>query len=120
MTIPSHLQVHTSECSLLVFGSFGSRVGYGQAQETVDASSFRHLDTDFSGEEEEQLRNAATDEPSYQINSTPRNYHASLDFDLHYSPFLTTYNTTTPSSLSGQAISMAEVVKYVFFFIALC
>ncbi|CAH8306398.1 unnamed protein product [Eruca vesicaria subsp. sativa] len=91
--IPSHLQVHTSECSHLMFGSFGLGLGSGQAssglndnleetKETEDNSSFRHPEADFYGEEEEQeqLRNAATDEQtSYQIDSTARDYHASSD-----------------------------------------
>lgn len=84
--IPNHLQVHTSECSHLMFGSFGSGIGSGQASglndnldeplEAEDDSSFRHPDTNFYGEEEEQLRNAATNEQvSYQI----RNYHSATD-----------------------------------------
>ncbi|KAF8077109.1 hypothetical protein N665_1061s0011 [Sinapis alba] len=85
--IPSHLQVHTSECLHLMFGSFGSgQVGSGlndnleEIQETEDNPSFRHPNSDFYGEEEEQLKNAATDEQaSYQIDSTARNYHASSD-----------------------------------------
>lgn len=187
--IPSHLQVHTSECSHLMFGSFGMGLGSGQAssglndnleetKETEDNSSFRHPESDFYGEEEEeeQLKNAATDEQaSYQIDSTARNYHASSDSeteaaaqhepplqedhqykfsspaeyefensqqlnpppetnpqmqsldnfpnvmhqgiqdarepDLHYSPFPTKYNSATPSSLSGPAISMAEALR---------
>ncbi|ESQ47351.1 hypothetical protein EUTSA_v10028089mg [Eutrema salsugineum] len=63
--IPNHLQVNTSECSHLMFGSFSSRIGSGQAsglnetlEETQDESSFRHPDTDYYGEEEgQQLRN---------------------------------------------------------------
>lgn len=187
--IPSHLQVHTSECSHLMFGSFGMGLGSGQAssgfndnleetKETEDNSSFRHPESDFYGEEEEeeQLKNAATDEQaSYQIDSTARNYHASSDSeteaaaqhepplqedhqykfsspadyefensqqlnpppetnpqmqsldnfpnvmhqgiqdarepDLHYSPFPTKYNSATPSSHSGPAISMAEALR---------
>ncbi|CAN8325097.1 unnamed protein product [Cochlearia groenlandica] len=195
--IPDHLQVHTVECSHLMFGSFGSGIAFGQAsgvnvnleerKETVDNSSFRHPDTDFYEEEEEQLRNAATDEQtSYQRDSTARNYHASSDSeteagqhdppqqdhqykfssptdygfennqqlnppsetnhqmqnldtfpnvmqqgytsslpnnllpsgtqdarepDLHYSPFQTKYNTNTPSSQSGPAISLAEALR---------
>lgn len=31
--------------------------------------------------------------------------------DLHYSPFPTKYNSATPSSLSGPAISMAEALR---------
>ncbi|CAN7109108.1 unnamed protein product [Brassica rapa subsp. narinosa] len=90
--IPSHLQVHTSECSHLMFGSFGLGLGSGQVgsglndnseetKETEENSSFRHPESDFYREEEEQqLKNAATDEQtSYQIDSTARNYHASSD-----------------------------------------
>ncbi|XP_020874233.1 uncharacterized protein LOC9306140 isoform X2 [Arabidopsis lyrata subsp. lyrata] len=88
--IPNHLQVHTSECSHLMFGSFGSGIGSGQASglndkldeplEAQDDSSFRHPDTNFYGEEEEQLRNAATNEQvSYQIDSSTRNYHSATD-----------------------------------------
>ncbi|ESQ47352.1 hypothetical protein EUTSA_v10028301mg [Eutrema salsugineum] len=87
--IPNHLQVNTSECSHLAFGSFSSRIGSGQAsglnetlEETQDESSFRHPDTDYYGEEEgQQLRNVTTEneQTSYQIDSTARNYHASSD-----------------------------------------
>lgn len=89
--IPSHLQVHTSECSHLMFGSFGLGLGSGQAssglndnlEETKETQdNFRHPESDFYGEEEEeeQLKNAATDEQtSYQIDSTARNYHTSSD-----------------------------------------
>lgn len=97
--IPDHLQVHTSECSHLMFGSFGSGIGSGQASglndnleetpEAEDDSSFRHPETDYYGEEEEQLRNAATDEQTYQIDSTARNYHSATDSETepaHHEP----------------------------------
>ncbi|XP_010439897.1 PREDICTED: uncharacterized protein LOC104723267 isoform X1 [Camelina sativa] len=86
--IPNHLQVHSSECSHLMFGSFGSGIGSGQASgglndnldeplEAEDDSSFRHPDTNFYGEEEEQLRNPATNEQvSYQIDPSTQNYHS--------------------------------------------
>ncbi|ESQ26984.1 hypothetical protein EUTSA_v10027613mg [Eutrema salsugineum] len=87
--ISNHLQVNTSECSHLMFGSFSSRIGSGQAsglnetlEETQDESSFRHPDTDYYGEEEgQQLRNVTTEneQTSYQIDSTARNYHVSSD-----------------------------------------
>ncbi|KFK28492.1 hypothetical protein AALP_AA7G003100 [Arabis alpina] len=85
--IPGHLQVHTSECSHLMFGSFGSGIGTGQAsglndnlEETPEAEeSYRHPETDYYVEEEEQLRNAATDEQTYQIDSTAQNYHSATD-----------------------------------------
>ena len=75
-----------------MFGSFGLGLGSGQVgsglndnseetKETEENSSFRHPESDFYREEEEQqLKNAATDEQtSYQIDSTARNYHASSD-----------------------------------------
>lgn len=91
--IPNHLQIHSSECSHLMFGSFG---GSGQASsglndnldeplEPEDDSSFRHPETNFYGEEEEeeQLRNATTtttnDQASYQIDSSVRNYQSATD-----------------------------------------
>ncbi|XP_024005702.1 protein kinase 4 [Eutrema salsugineum] len=170
--IPNHLQVNTSECSHLMFGSFSSRIGSGQTsglnetlEETQDESSFRHPDTNYYGEEEgQQLMNVTTEkeQTSYQIDSTykfsppadygfenmqqlnppsetnpqmqnldafpnvmQQGYTSSLPNnllpsgiqdtrdqpDIHYSPFQTKYNTTTPSSLSGPAISMAEALR---------
>ncbi|KAL1200684.1 GBF-interacting protein 1 [Cardamine amara subsp. amara] len=48
--------------------------------EPEDDSSFRHPETNFYGEEEEQLRNATTnDQASYQIDSSARNYQSATD-----------------------------------------
>ncbi|CAN8231541.1 unnamed protein product [Cochlearia groenlandica] len=92
LIIPKHLQAHTSECSHIMFGTYSPGLGSSQAsglngndleetQETEDNSSFRHPDTEFYGDEEEdQLRNGAIDEQgSYQMDSAPRNYHPSSE-----------------------------------------
>ncbi|CAE6189658.1 unnamed protein product [Arabidopsis arenosa] len=92
--IPNHLQVHTAECSHLMFGSFGSGIGSGQASglndkldeplEAHDDFSLRHPETNFYGEEEKQMRNTATNEQvSYQIDSSTRNYHSETEAVQH-------------------------------------
>lgn len=76
-----------------MFGSFGSGIGYGQASgwndsldeplEPENESSFRHSDTNFYGEEEEELTNAITNEQvSYQIDSSAQNYQSAMDSEI--------------------------------------
>ncbi|XP_023635328.1 uncharacterized protein LOC17877490 isoform X2 [Capsella rubella] len=89
---PNHIQIHKSKCSHIMFGSFGFGIGSCQVSglndnldeplETEDDSSFKHTDTDFSGEDEEQLRNDATNEQiSNQIDPSTRDHHSATDSD---------------------------------------
>ncbi|XP_010539204.1 PREDICTED: uncharacterized protein LOC104813342 [Tarenaya hassleriana] len=94
--IPNHLQVHTSDCLHLMFGSFGSEMGSGlpsvfpsvslndnlqEIPEGVDDSSIRHPDTrdsEFYGDNE-RLGNSADGNLAYHIDSSARNYDSATD-----------------------------------------
>ncbi|XP_010559258.1 PREDICTED: uncharacterized protein LOC104827729 isoform X2 [Tarenaya hassleriana] len=94
--IPNHLQVHTSDCSHLRFGSFGSGMGSDspgahssgllnknleEIPETADDSSIRLLDTrdsEFYGDDE-RLGNVPDGNMAYHIDSSARNYDSASD-----------------------------------------
>lgn len=94
--IPNHLQIHTSDCLHLRFGSFGSGMGSGlpsafppgslndnleEIPEAADDSSIRPPDTrdaEFFGDDE-RLRNAADENMAYHIDSSARNYDSASD-----------------------------------------
>lgn len=123
--IPNHLQVYTSECSQLIFGSFGSRVEYGQSsglnynleetQETVDDSSFRHQEDHqykFSSSADYILEN------SQQLNM--QNPHMQ---NLNTFPYvMVRKNSIQPYKIHHHAIENSQKKKdfnhvYFFFFL---